>query len=188
MIGMVLQLATVSYGDSLTGLAAAGTHLLDGLHHIQTLNDLSEHHMLAVKPRSGYGAQEELRTVGARACVGHRQHTRACMLPHEVLICELSSVDGLASSAVAGREVTTLAHELGDDTMESGTLIMEGFPHLAHSFLASAQGPEVLRSLRSCIGVELHDDAPRRVAPDGDVEEHLWVGHHFGCKGSTKLL
>merc|ERR1712029_196686 len=33
------------------------------------------------------------------------------------------SVDGFASSTVASSEVTTLAHEVGNDTMEGGSLV-----------------------------------------------------------------
>ena len=39
------------------------------------------------------------------------------MLEGEVLIGKLGAVDGLATSAVVIGEVTTLAHEVGDDTV-----------------------------------------------------------------------
>ncbi len=41
------------------------------------------------------------------------------MLQLEVLILKLVAIDGLATSAVVVGEVTTLAHELGDDAVES---------------------------------------------------------------------
>ena len=41
------------------------------------------------------------------------------MLQLEVLILELVAIDGLATSAIVVGEVTTLAHELGDDAVES---------------------------------------------------------------------
>lgn len=47
------------------------------------------------------------------------------MLDLEVLIGELLAVDGLATSAVATGEVTTLEHELGDDTVECRALVAE---------------------------------------------------------------
>ena len=40
------------------------------------------------------------------------------MLQLEVLVCELSSIDRLASSAVVVGEIASLAHEIGDDSVE----------------------------------------------------------------------
>ena len=62
------------------------------------------------------------------------------MLQGEVLVLELVAVDGLAPGAVPGGEVTTLAHEVGDDTVECGSLESE-------SLLSGAESTEVLRSL-----------------------------------------
>ena len=78
------------------------------------------------------------------------------MLQLEVLVLELVAVDGLASSAVSSGEVATLAHEVGDDTVEGGSLE-------AVSLLAGAQGAEVLiglgddvsSQLKLTIGVEI---------------------------------
>lgn len=79
------------------------------------------------------------------AGVGHGQETWSCVLLLEVLIAELLSVDRLASSAlgicqtlacfssltawnrtyVAASEVTTLKHELRNDSMELAALVSE---------------------------------------------------------------
>ena len=92
------------------------------------------------EPR-GAGAQEELRAVGARAGVGHREDARAGVLELKVLILELGAVDGLAAGAVAGGEVAALAHELGDHAVERRALVAE-------ALLAGAQGTEVLQRKR----------------------------------------
>ena len=63
------------------------------------------------------------------------------MLKGEVLIGELVSVDGLSSSTVVVGEVTSLAHESRDDTVE-------GRSSKAESLLSSAKSTEVL----SCLG------------------------------------
>ena len=55
------------------------------------------------------------------------------VLELEVLIGELLAVNGLATGSVAVGEVTTLDHELLDDTVEGGALISE-------ALLASGQG------------------------------------------------
>lgn len=55
---------------------------------------------------------------------------------------------------VATGEVTTLEHELGDDTVEAGSLVSE-------ALLTSAESAEVLGGLGSGISAELHDDAAK---------------------------
>lgn len=63
------------------------------------------------------------------------------MLQLEVLILELVSVDGFATSAISSCEVTTLNHKLLDDTVEAG-------PFVAKSLLAGCESAEVLSSLQ----------------------------------------
>lgn len=71
------------------------------------------------------------------------------MLQLEVLILKLVAVDGLATSAIVVGEISTLAHELRDDTMESGSLV-------GHSILfAGAQSTEILGCAGNHIGTEL---------------------------------
>jgi hypothetical protein len=48
---------------------------------------------------------------------------------------------------VATGEVTTLKHELGDDTVEGGALVVEGLARAAGSLLTSAESAEVLGGL-----------------------------------------
>ena len=62
------------------------------------------------------------------------------MLQLKVLIGELVAVDALAASAVALGEVTTLDHELLDNTVEAGALV-------AVALLAGSKGTEVLSGL-----------------------------------------
>ena len=66
--------------------------------------------------------------------------TRSSVLQGEVLIFELITIDGLSSSTVSSSEVSTLAHEVGDHTVEGGAL--EAVP-----LLTGAQSAEVLTSL-----------------------------------------
>ena len=81
--------------------------------------------------------------------IGSPSLTSTGVLEGEVLIRELLSVDGLATSAVAAGEVTALAHELCDDAVESATLEVE---RLARPALA----------LLSCNGWEHHQRATKR--------------------------
>ena len=91
----------------------------------------------------------------------------------EVLVGELGAVDRLATGTVTGGEVTTLKHELGDDTVEGRALVAE-------TGSASAELAEVLGGLGNDVIVELEGDASRRGAVVGDVEKD--VGHDSGSR------
>jgi hypothetical protein len=171
------ELPAVCDLDHLGGGAAAGAHLLDGLDDVHALDDLSEDNVLAVEPRGGHGADEELGAVGVGAGVGHGEHPGARVLADELLVGELLAVDGLAAGAVAVGEVAALAHEVGDDAVEGGALVVERLAPPAHALLARAEGAEVLGGAGDLVGVQLHHDAAGRGAADGHVEEHAGVRH-----------
>ena len=48
---------------------------------------------------------------------------------------------------VAAGEVTTLEHELGDNAVEAGALVVEGLAALSSALLAGAESAEVLSGL-----------------------------------------
>lgn len=104
--------------------------------------------MTIVQPRGLDRGDEELASVGIGAAVGHRQNARAGVPKLEILVGELGSVDGFAAGSVARGEVAALAHEVGDDAVESGSLVSE-------ALLAGAQGPEIFSSLGHDIRAEL---------------------------------
>jgi len=101
----------------------------------------------------------------------------ASVLQVEVFIRELLTIDGLTAGAVAAGEITTLAHKVGDDTMESGTLEVERLAGLALALLASAESAEILGGLGDDVGAESHLDAAGGGATDGHVKENDGVGH-----------
>jgi len=133
--------------------------------------------MLAIQPLGLDGAQEELGAVGVGAGVGHGENTGASVLQLEVLISELLTVDGLATSAVAASEITTLAHEVVDDTMEGGALEVEGLAGSAGALLAGAEASEILGGLGNDVGAESHLNATGGLATNGHVEEYNGVRH-----------
>lgn len=155
-------------GDLGLGLAGLGALVLDSLDDVETFDDLAEDDVLAVEPRGDDGGDEELRAVGVGAGVGHGKKTGLGVRELEVLVFELGAVDRLASGTVTGGEVTTLQHEVRDDTVERRSLVTE-------TVCASAQLTEVLGSLGNDVIVELERDATQRAAVLGDVEEN--VGH-----------
>ena len=133
--------------------------------------------MLPVEPLRLRRADEELRSVRVGPRIRHRQNAGAGVLLHEILVGELGAVDGLAAGAVSGGEVATLAHEVGDDAVEGGALVVEGLATATHSLLAGAEGAEVLGGPRGRVGEQLHHDAADGLASDGHVEEHPRVCH-----------
>jgi len=100
-------------------LRADGLHLLNDVH---ALLNAPEHDMLPVQPRRLRDSNEELRAIRVGTGVRHRQQARASVPKLEVLIGELRTVNALTASTVATSEVTTLAHEARNDSVELGAL------------------------------------------------------------------
>lgn len=84
----------------------------------------------------------------------------------EVLVLELATVDGLSTSAVTVCEVSTLNHEVLDDTMESRALVAE-------AWFTSGQLIEVLGSLRHGLSVEAYHNLSQGLVVMFDIEVHL---------------
>ena len=57
------------------------------------------------------------------------------MLDGEALVRELLAVDGLTAATVTVGEVAALEHELGDDAVEDGALVVEGLSAVANALL-----------------------------------------------------
>ena len=167
-------LPAVSHHDLLGGLARLGAEGLNLLHNVHaTVDNRTEDDMLSIQMLGLGSAQEELGAVGVRAGVGHRQDSRSGVLQGEVLVLELVAIDGLASGAVSSGEVTSLAHEAGNDPVEAGSLESK-------TLLSSAESTEVLRSLRHDVRTELHDHPTEGGTIGGDVEEDAKSSHDAG--------
>ncbi len=148
--------------------------------------------MLAVQVGGVDGGNEELRSVGVGASIGHGQQADAIVLQDEVLVGELGAVDALATTAITRSEVAALQHKLGDDTVERTTLVVKGLAGLASSLLASAKSSEVLGSLGDNVVTEDELDSASFLSVNGDVEEDNGAGrgggrvggHFFSCRSS----
>jgi len=108
--------------------------------------------VLAIQPAGDDGGDEELRAVSVGTGVSHGEKSWLGVLSNEVLIGELLTVDGLATGAVATGEVTSLKHELRNDTVESRTRVSE-------TLLAGAESTEVLGSLWDDVVIKDEVDA-----------------------------
>jgi len=160
-----LTLATVNNDDLLRGFTRLGAKALNFLHNIHALDHLSEYHVFPVQPLSLSGAEEKLGPVGVGSSVGHGKNSRSSVFQSEVLILELVAIDRLSSGAISSSEVTTLAHEVGDDAVEGGSLESE-------PLLPGAEGAEVLRGLGNHIRPQLHDNFANGGTISGDIEEN----------------
>lgn len=78
--------------------------------------------------------------------------------------------------------MTYLDHELLNDTVEDGALVMQRLSGLSNALFTCAEAAEVLGRLGDKVGVELHDDTAGLFAANGDVEEDAGasLGHCGG--------
>lgn len=165
-----LKLAAVSNYDLFSCLAALGAVALNLLDYIHAVDNLSENNVLSVEPGCLHSGDEELGTVGVGAGVSHRQNSGASVGQSKVLVLKLLAVDRLASRAVVIGEVTSLAHEVGDHTVEGGALVPE-------PFLSGAERTEVLGGLGNNIGSQLDNDSAQVSTVGGHIKKTSWEGH-----------
>ena len=76
----LLDLAAVGDDDTLLGGARRGAHPLHRHDDFHALDDVAENNVLAIEPRGGNSAEEELGAVGVGAGVGHGEDARAVVL------------------------------------------------------------------------------------------------------------
>lgn len=133
-------MTAVGHDDLLVGFTGLRAQPFEFLHNVHSLDHRSENNVPVIQPGRFDSGDEELRPVGIRASISHREDAGAGVFQGEVFIGEFGTVDGLAPSAVVVGEVTALTHEIGDDTMEGGAFVPKsGFP--------SAEGTEVFAGL-----------------------------------------
>lgn len=129
--------------------------------------------MFSVQPRALHGGNEKLASISTGTGIGHAQEEGLVMLEIEVLISKLLTVDGLASSTIVTRKVTTLAHEFGNDAVEATALVTE-------ALLTSAESTEVFSSLGDDVVEELKDYAAKRRTAGGNFKENFAARHDSG--------
>jgi len=150
-------------------MRTVGFQLLNDIH---ALHNTAKHDVLVVQPAGLNSGDEELASIGVGSSISHGHDTRASVLQCEVLISELAAIDGLATSAVVVGEVSTLAHEVGDDTVENAAFV-------AKALLASAKGAEVFSGLGNNVAPQLNHDPAGGLAVDGHIKVHARKTH--GC-------
>lgn len=143
--------------------------------------------MFSVKVRSGHSDNKELRSISVRAGVGHGKQALLSVLENEVFIPKsLGSVNASASSTVAVDEVSSLNHEVADDSVEFASFVALALTSTVLR-LTSTELAEVLRGARHNILVEFKGDSAKRLTSEGNVKEDQRVsgfrklcGRHLG--------
>lgn len=162
----------VANDEGLRGLSTLASVALELLDNVHSLNDFSEDDMLSVEPLGHNSGDEELGAVGVGSGIGHREQSGSTVLDLEVLVFELLTIDGFSSSAVFVGEVTSLNHELRDDSVEGAALVSE-------ALFSSAESSEVGSSQRNDLIVEKEGDFTQRYLllglDDGNVKENFLI-------------
>ena len=90
---------------------------------------------------------------------------------------------------VAAGEVTTLKHELGDDTVEGGALVVEGLARLAGTLLTSAESAEVLSGLQMAVSYcRIQQTRLRRQSIGEDSDGGVLTLGTWSLKSSISIL
>ena len=79
--------------------------------------------MLVVQPLGLDGGDEELRSVGVGAGVGHGEQPGGAMLHQEVLIIELGTIDALSARAIKILKISTLKPWFISELMKISTAV-----------------------------------------------------------------
>ena len=172
-----LELTAVSNEAWLWGWTLLGTNCLESIKDRKSIDDPTEDDVRAIEPLGLDERQEELRSVRTGSSVRHRKISSSGVFQIEVLICKLQAIDGLSSSTISSGEISTLSHEIFDDTMEWWSLVAKWLSRFTHALLTSAKGSEVLSSLWHLVSVQLNDDSASQLLANGDIKENVWVCH-----------
>ena len=84
---------------------------------------MAKDNVLWIEPMGFGSAEKELWAVGVWPGVSHGEDSGSGVLQLEVFVGELFTVDWFTTSPIVLREVTTLAHESGNDSVEGGALV-----------------------------------------------------------------
>ncbi len=75
------------------------------------------------------------------------------MTQSEVFVCKFFAVNRFTAGAIAAGKISTLQHELRNDTVKFRALVMQLLATLANALLASAEGTEVFGCLGNLLNI-----------------------------------
>jgi len=161
-----LELSAVGNDDFLSSGSALATDFLDVSHDVHAFADLAKNNVFAVQPRSNSGGNKKLATIGVRSAIGHRQQTWSNVLSDKVFVSKFLTINRFSAGSVLSSEVTALAHESWNNSMERRAFV-------AHTFFAGAKRSKVFNGFRYIGVVHVENDSTGVLAANGHVEEAL---------------
>ena len=133
------------------GASRTTANRFDGFYSVHAVDNFAKDNVSSIEPPRFNCGDEKLGTIRAGASIGHAKQARLGVFEFEVFVCEFLTVDALATGAVTIGKVTTLKHELWNDTMEYASLVMEWLAGFSITFFARAKSTKVfLQSLALC--------------------------------------
>jgi hypothetical protein len=111
--------------------------------------------MFSIQPSAWDKSDKELRSIGVWSSIGHTQLSFFGMFDGEVLISKFGSINRNTTSSVLIGKVSSLSHKISNNSMEWTSFIVKFDTTWSSTFLSSAEGSEVLGSLRDNIIKEL---------------------------------
>lgn len=183
-----LQLTAVLHAHGCAGAARGRALCFGELNHLEAFDHLAEHHVVAIEPGRGDGADKKLRAIGIAAGIGHAQDTGAGVytcLAGKSFVVEFTAVNRLAAHAIVVRKIAALTHKLRDNAVKTAAFVVQGFARLADAFFAGAEGAEIFGREWRGVGEEFKHNAAGCLSADAEVEKHFGV---FGIDGYWCLV
>mmetsp|Transcript_58390 Transcript_58390/g.126321 ORF Transcript_58390/g.126321 Transcript_58390/m.126321 type:complete len:205 (-) Transcript_58390:2-616(-) len=169
-------------------LVQAGGDLSNGTNDVHAVDNLAKDDVPAIKLRSPFEQNHELRAVAVATLVGHAKNPGLSVSPREVLVIEGGAVDALPARAGVRVEVPRL-HQVFARAEEGAPLITKPLPSSsANAVLAGAESPKVLRCARRDVGKKLEDYSTTSAVANGDIQEDPRILHHGNPLRSARAL
>ena len=131
------------------------TYCLNSLDNISSLWNTTKDNVTTVEPASLGSCDEKLTSICSRSGISHWQ-TEWFVSKFEVFIFETSSIDRLSSSSISSCEISSLDHEVGNDSMERTSCVFECSAVVFDVSLAKSD--KVLNSFRNSGSEHIYDD------------------------------
>ena len=161
-------------------LSGLRSNSLKGFGHTHTLRYSSEDNMFAIEPAGVCSGDEELTSIGVGSSVCHWNAERF-MLEHKVFVLESVSVDRLATCSITSCEITSLDHEVRNDSVERTACI------LTSRIIAFAKSDKVFDCFRDNSSKEIKDNIACGFSSDFDGDGDSVGGSLLNIKECTSL-
>lgn len=90
-----------------------------------SFDNVAKNNVFTIKPLSFYKSDEKLAAVCVRSGIGHGHPARTVMSNLKVLILKAGSINATTTSTISIGKITTLDHEVINDTVEDATLVAQ---------------------------------------------------------------